>query len=119
MTQYNIPPWRKTVRLGAVAPVALILSFVGDGSFDFTTATSADLYIEKTDGSELHFAGVTISGATATGVTLTHVWGSGEVDMTGTWKAYGRLFSPAGSVDTDPQFFDVVDHFEAVLKNVP
>lgn len=119
MSQYNIPPWRQVVRLGAIAPLALVMPFSGDGTFDFSTVTSADVSLKKPNGEIVKFTNVPISLQTVTGLTLTHVWQAGDVDQLGKWIMYARLYVPGGQVDTDPKTFDVVSRFTPVQRNTP
>ena len=110
------PLSKRTVRLGAVAPLALVLPVTGDGTFDFTTVTGGDIFIRKPDGEELQVVGASITSQTTAGLTLTHVWLSGEVDQTGKWSAFARLYVSGGQLDTEPECFQVLGHFDPAIR---
>lgn len=110
---------KKFARLGAVAPRALVLPIVGDGSFDFSTVTSADVFVRRPSGEEFQIVGVPITGQTSAGLTLTHPWAAGELNQPGPWACYARLYVSGGQIDTDPESFEVLGPYEPVVRSAP
>lgn len=108
---------KKFARLGAVSPRALVLPIVGDGSFDFSTVTSADVFVRRPSGQEFQIVGVAITGQSSAGLTLTHPWVSGELNQIGTWAVFARLYVTGGQLDTDPEAFEVLGPYEPVIRS--
>lgn len=113
------PISKRVVRIGAIAPTALVIPVCGDGSFDFTSVESADIFVRRTDGEEFQIVGVSISSQLVTGLTLTHVWQAGEVDQVGKWSVYARLYVSGGQLDTEPESFEVLSHFDPMTRCAP
>ena len=101
------------VYAGAVAPESLKVTVAqGSSGIDLTTVTAAQLLVKKPDGTTLSWS-ATISAATATSLTLTHVFSAADVDVTGIYVVVPKLTVPAGFVRGVPKKLTALDPFQA------
>lgn len=101
-----------SVYAGAVGPETYALDITpGTTGVDLSTVTAAILYVRKSDGSETTWA-VAMSNQTATTLTVTHVYVSGDVDLSGDYVAFAVLTIPSGAVRNAPDPIRVRGRFE-------
>lgn len=73
----------------------------GDSGIDMTTATSPTMYVQKPDGSETTWS-CSFGVATATSVTATHTFTSGDIDAVGDYTIVVGFTSGGSTYFTEP-----------------
>lgn len=97
-----------SVLQGVRAPYALVLDLVpSDKLPDLSVVTAADLEVHRGNGTTETWD-CTMSSQTATTLTLTHTWASGENDTPGEqMRIYARLTTPDGVIVVRPILVNV------------
>lgn len=91
------------VYVGAIAPEAYVVYVTpGDSGVDLSTVTAATFYVQDVDGTETTWS-ASRSNQTASTLTLTHTFASGDVDDPGELVIYAKLTIPSGTVRTIPR----------------
>lgn len=101
---------------GAVAPESYVLGVgQGDTALDMTTVSAAVIKVLKPGGVTADWAAV-ISGATVTGLTLTHTFSvaPSELDVAGDYIIYALLTIPGGFATTDRLLRNVRGKYQVV-----
>lgn len=91
------------LRVGMVAPNAYELNLSADGiDVDLTQVASASFKTQRPRGGSTSTWAATLGTPTATTLKLTHIFASGELDVTGTWAIYAVLTLTGGGTLTTP-----------------
>ena len=86
-----------TVYVNALSPESVqVVVAAGQSGVDLSTVTAATFAVKKPDGSAASWSCV-VTDKTASSATLTHPFGSGDVDQLGIYTLVPTLAVPAGS----------------------
>lgn len=100
---------RLVVGMGPPNAIQLtITKAAGDTTFVGTAVISATLAATRPDGTTVSLA-CSLSGATATEVTLTHVLATTDLTVAGRYRTRARLTVPAGELLSSRYEFQVED----------
>jgi hypothetical protein len=108
------PPSCKTgatsgVAKGARAPERVTINIKsGDSGIDFTTVSSASIRVNTPSRHDCLWDAIILS-ATATSITIAHVFQAGDVDLVGEYKLYPQLITPEGLRRCKPVLMPVIE----------
>lgn len=82
----------------------------GASGFNLMTVVSAEIHVQKQDGSIAVWPG-TITSQTAGSLTVTYAYQTGDITQSGNWKAYVRMTVPGGWIRSETGQFPVFAEF--------
>ena len=102
---------RPVAYVGAVAPESVAIAVTqGQSGIDLSTVTAATMLVQLPDGQETTWD-ASLSGATALGVTVTHTFQAGDLQIPGRYVILAALTVPAGTIRSRPRVLTVLPKF--------